>query len=269
MFDEGRSEQRLLGRMVAEAFLERPDGVQRIRYKNGNPSDCRVENIKWARPKSKRHLEQRDKVDLPGEIWRDIQGFETSYQISNMGRVYSKPRPGTHVGILKQIPGYNGYLNVTLCKDGKSKQFQVHRLVAEHFVDNPHPGEWDYVNHRDEDKHNNVWSNLEWCTAAYNVTYGTAVERRVESRMRHAADPNYKSEARKNRTPKKRNKPVVQMTLDGEVVKVWDSIKEITEVLGHDRSCISAACNRRYKYEHGMAHGYLWQFETEGVDEAS
>lgn len=269
LFDNGRTEQRLLGRMVAEAFLVRPDGVQRIRYKNGNPSDCRVENIKWARKKSDRHLEKRDKVDLPGEVWRDIHGYESLYQISNMGRVYSKPRPSSRVGILRQVSGLNGYLNVTLCKNGKSTQCPIHRLVAEHFVENPHPDEWDCVNHRDEDKHNNVSTNLEWCTTSYNASYGTATERRIASRLRNAADPNYKPVKHNPLSVKPNTKAVIQSDLNGNVIKVWNSIKEVVETLGYDRSCISAACNRRRRYESGMAHGYLWQFETEAVNETS
>jgi hypothetical protein len=63
-----------------------------------------------------------------------------------------------------------GYERVTLCKYGKVKRVFVHRLVAQHFVENPDNHR--YVNHKDGNRRNNSAENLEWCTASFNVQDG-------------------------------------------------------------------------------------------------
>mgnify|MGYP002541713982 CR=1 FL=1 len=63
----------------------------------------------------------------------------------------------------------SGYKRVTLYKENKSKTKLVHRLVAEAFL--PNPNNLMIVNHKDENKLNNVVTNLEWCTQSYNTTY--------------------------------------------------------------------------------------------------
>ena len=110
------------------------------------------------------------------EEWRDIKGYEGKYQVSSLGRVKSL---GNNKSKKEKIlkPGKNklDYLYVILCKNGESKGFLVHRLVAEAFVNNPN--EYKCVNHKDENKTNNCVDNLEWCTHKYNNTYGTRLER--------------------------------------------------------------------------------------------
>lgn len=63
----------------------------------------------------------------------------------------------------------NGYFVVQLCKNNKRKNHLVHRLVAEHFIENPKS--LPEINHKDEDKANNMVNNLEWCTRKYNMNY--------------------------------------------------------------------------------------------------
>ena len=99
------------------------------------------------------------------EIWKDIKGYENKYQISNLGNV--KSLVGNHKMLKPKID--RGYKRVGLSMDNKSKLFRVHRLVAEAFI--PNPNNYPMVNHIDRDKINNVDSNLEWCTALYNVTH--------------------------------------------------------------------------------------------------
>ena len=99
------------------------------------------------------------------EIWKDIKGYEGLYQVSNLGRV----RNIKYGRLLKY--GYVGeYNRVTLYSDSKPDYRMVHRLVAESFIDNPN--NYPIVNHKDENKSNNVVSNLEWCTMTYNLNYG-------------------------------------------------------------------------------------------------
>ena len=75
---------------------------------------------------------------------------------------------------------YNRY-SIMLWKNGKSKRFWVARLVAKAFVFNPNPNIFTQVNHKDENKTNNNSNNLEWCTVAYNNTYGTRLQRQANT----------------------------------------------------------------------------------------
>ena len=110
------------------------------------------------------------------EIWKDMEGYEGLYQVSNLGRV--KRLKGKYIStqrILKLRVGTRGYLYVQLCKKGQRKYYTIHRLVAQAFL--PNPENKPQVNHIDEDKTNNIISNLEWVTAKENNHHGTRIER--------------------------------------------------------------------------------------------
>lgn len=100
------------------------------------------------------------------EIWKDIEGYNGYYQVSNHGNV--KSLKGNVERILK-ISKHSGYPIVTLSKNCICKTFLVHRLVAEAFI--PNPDNLPIINHKDNSRDNNVASNLEWCTQKYNVNY--------------------------------------------------------------------------------------------------
>lgn len=106
------------------------------------------------------------------EIWKDIEGYNGKYQVSNLGRV--KSLKGSEK-ILKPRVSNTGYKYVNLCIQGKSKTLKIHRLVAQAFL--PNPEGLPQVNHKDEDKLNNNVDNLEWCTREYNCNYGTRNKR--------------------------------------------------------------------------------------------
>ena len=104
------------------------------------------------------------------EIWKDIEGFEGLYQISNMGNVKSLNyhRTGKE-RIMKGRKDKDGYLLAHLSKDGKAKNYQIHRLVAIAFI--PNPDNLPVINHKNEIKSDNRVSNLEWCSYSYNNSY--------------------------------------------------------------------------------------------------
>ncbi len=104
------------------------------------------------------------------ETWKDVKGYEGKYQISNLGRV--KSFHGKKERILKHANTF-GYDFVGLYKNGNMVAFKIHRLVAEHFVENANPNEFKVVNHIDENKTNNHFKNLEWCTGSKNVSYSS------------------------------------------------------------------------------------------------
>ena len=114
------------------------------------------------------------------EEWRNIEGYEGLYQISNLGRVKSLGNNKTRKEkILNIIKNNNGYVLVNLHKNKVKKTCLLHRLVAKTFLENPN--NYPCVNHKDENKENNNINNLEWCTHQYNNTYGTRLERYSES----------------------------------------------------------------------------------------
>lgn len=122
------------------------------------------------------------------EVWRYIKGYEGLYQVSSIGNVRSLERE-TRQGkgyykregkVLKPSIGKDGYLRVHLSKDGKKSTVDVHRLVAIAFI--PNEEGLPCVNHKDENKTNNVIENLEWCSYSYNNRYGNGNTQRTNSK---------------------------------------------------------------------------------------
>ena len=136
--------------------------------------------------------------------------------------------------ILKCQFNPDGYLKVTLGRGNNKKTFFVHRLVALHFI--PNPLNLPEVNHKDVNVSNNHADNLEWCDRKYNVNYDNA---RLKS-------------AKKNR------KAVIQMDLNGNTIRKWDSIKDAAKAVGIPDTNIKGCCKRQ-KYRH-TAGGYTWKY---------
>jgi hypothetical protein len=114
------------------------------------------------------------------ELWKDIEGYEGLYQISNLGRVKSLSRiweagiKGVYRTKLDTIRKLQitkkGYAQIILKHpDNKSKGYAVHRLVAKAFI--PNLKSFPQVNHIDCNKLNNHVSNLEWCTNDFNIKH--------------------------------------------------------------------------------------------------
>lgn len=124
------------------------------------------------------------------EQWKDIEGYEGLYQVSNLGNVKSLNRTSIKEGrdyrvkekILKTFLCSSGYPTVVLSNNGKKETLMVHRLVALHFIPNPH--KYEQINHKDENKNNNNVDNLEWCTQDYNLHYGNRGKKISEARRR-------------------------------------------------------------------------------------
>ncbi len=168
------------------------------------------------------------------EIWKDIEGFEGLYQVSNLGRVKSFRRSAKFGSpnelILNPSLINSGYEVVTLYSGKERVKKQVHRLVALAFI--PNELNLPCVNHKDENKRNNRVDNLEWCTFQYNNNYGTA----------------------KIRTAEKRSVPVLQKTLDGKPIAVYCSPKIAADLLGYKRHLINDWCRL------GYGGGYAWEY---------
>ena len=189
------------------------------------------------------------------EIWKDVVGFEGLYQISSLGNIRSLnySRTKTVKNIKPTLT--HGYLRVVLRKDKKSFTRAVHRLVAEAFIDNF--DNLPEVNHKDECKTNNCLDNLEWCTRKYNLSYGTTKERRRATWInnheqgKHKLKPFFNGG---NRGDKR--KPVVQLSIDGLIVKEWDSAKS-TKDENFDPGSVTKCClNKRKTHK-----GFIWKYK--------
>lgn len=112
------------------------------------------------------------------EIWKDIEGYEGHYKVSNLGRIKSliKWNGNRYVKCERILKPYrqksikNYYRSVIkLKKYGVSKDCKVHRLVAKAFIDNHN--NYPMINHIDGNPLNNCVENLEWCTQKENVKH--------------------------------------------------------------------------------------------------
>lgn len=120
--------------------------------------------------------------------WVDIAGYRGEYKVSECGQVKVMEREISRLGrdgkyhkVLRPekilTPKTRGqYLYIALYLDGKKESVSIHRIVCETFNGIPPVGS--VVNHKDENKHNNMADNLEWCTPSYNQRYskGKAVQ---------------------------------------------------------------------------------------------
>ena len=169
--------------------------------------------------------------------WRDIKGYEGYYQVSDTGLVRSLDRIITRSDgrkhllrgkVKKERKDKHGYPRVVLNVSNKPVDFYIHRLVAETFI--PNPNNLPQVNHKDENPSNNCLSNLEWCDGKYNVRYSVAVK-------------------------------VKQYDLDGNLIKVWDCIQDISSELGIPTSNIVLCCKKKQK----SAGGFCWNYASDDV----
>ena len=123
------------------------------------------------------------------EVWKTVvvDGVTyDGYEVSNYGKVRSLNYNGTKgkVQELKLTKDKDGYLQVHLWKNGKTRVAKVHRLVAFIWIPNDDTEHKTQVNHIDEDKTNNHYTNLEWTTPKQNTGHGTGIERRAKTQSK-------------------------------------------------------------------------------------
>jgi len=171
------------------------------------------------------------------EEWKDINGFKGYYQISNHGNVRSLSRYVTanQNGGVKLLKGRlmkltftkdkrnsdkDGYVVVMLSRVPIHKTYLVHVLVAEHFIENSN--NLPTVNHKDGDKINNHYTNLEWCTFGEN--------------NQHALDHNLRSP---------RGRKILQYGMNDNYIETYKSVTDASRQTGIGRCNISNVLNGR------------------------
>lgn len=174
------------------------------------------------------------------ETWKYIKGYEGLYQVSSLGNVrsverYAKTKHGSRFVQGKELTkteDRDGYLRVCLSKNNVKRTYTVHRLVANAFLQNPM--NYPSINHIDENKKNNVYTNLEFCSIRYNNTFNNGQYRRAEKRKR-----------------------AIKQMLNGTVMAIWDSSANASKELHISRGNI-VGCLKGYRKSAG---GYCWEYE--------
>lgn len=167
------------------------------------------------------------------------------YEVSNLGNIrsldrfkitngrYGKMKSKIKGRILKPSTNHDNYYQVVLSKNGKSKMFRLHRIVAQTFIQNTQNKE--QVNHKNGNKLDNRVENLEWCTCKENI--------------QHALDNNLI----------KCERIINQYDLKMNFIKKWRSISEAKRILKISDSDIIKVCNN----ERQTAGGYIWRYEND------
>lgn len=178
------------------------------------------------------------------EIWKDVVDYEGLYKVSSFGRV--KRVESKVKTCLKNLNGVkivkeriktpiiiNKYYSVHLCKEGKTQQCRIHRLVAKAFI--PNPKNFPQINHKDENKLNNRVENLEWCSSKYNQNYGSRSYKRIHSNTKEIAKINPNTM---------------------EVVELYFSLMEASRKNNISFKAISRCANGKSK----TSGGFIWKY---------
>lgn len=187
------------------------------------------------------------------EIWKDIEGYEGLYQVSNLGRVRSldrvvnriNPRNGNPLTfilrgvVMKQHKNKGGYMRVSLKIKEPHRTCLVHRLVAKAFI--PNPNNLPEVNHKNQVRNDNRAENLEWCTSMYNMHYGDCQHKIYEGQH---------------------FKAINVYTKDGKFINRYDSIAKASEETGVSTGRISFICQggKRNGETRHSAKGYKFKY---------
>ena len=219
------------------------------------------------------------------EIWKPIKDYEGLYEVSNLGRVKSLNYRGTRKErILKNTERSNGYLAIGLIKNGKTKMFRVHRLVAEAFI--PNPENKPCVDHINTIRDDNRVENLRWVTYKENNNNPLTKKKYSENHReqdgenhpmygKHHTEETKKkiSEAKKGKTlseetrkkmseaNKGKNNPNSKLVIQinpstNEIINTYFGVREAARQTGFDQSNISRCCRGEQK----IHKGYKWMF---------
>ena len=163
------------------------------------------------------------------EIWKKVLNYD-DYEASNFGNVRSlkKRKPK----ILKPSISSSGYLQVILCRNGKTKNYFIHRLVAEAFIKKTN--NYNEINHLDENKKNNKVENLEWCNRKENMNYGNI----------------------KQKISVANSKKVVKLNSNGAILNIYNSILEASKLNEAQSTHIVRCCKHKAKTH----KGYKWEY---------
>ena len=211
------------------------------------------------------------------EIWRtavyDGEIYEGLYKVSNLGKILSLNYRNTGRAELMEPENVKGYLRVKLSKNKEKKRCLVHRLVAETFL--PNPENKPCVNHKIEGKKgkkiNMVIFNedgsidkerttIEWVTYKENNNYGTRNERAGKAISKAKKGKHLSEETKRKISEKTTNgklsKKVLQLSLDGDLIREYPSVMECARN-GFNQGAVAACC----RGEKPHYKGFIWKYK--------
>jgi hypothetical protein len=217
-------------------------------------------------------FQNKSLIDIPGELWMDIPGFEGSYQASNMGRIKSLDRTIDHPRLYRQFvkgqilsqsvsknqdiktgePMID--LRLTLTVENTPRYFNTRRLIYMTFID-PHldyKKDKLYIINKDCDGYNNRRENLQAVTHREKQVRAIARGRVLPSYLKTADRSNWK----KNYT---NSKPVAQYDLQGNLLKEFPSVREATRQTRISDKAIISVAKGLYK----QWNGFVWKYIIE------
>jgi len=167
---------------------------------------------------------------------KDVVGYENFYRIREDGDIYSVFHRNNVQ--LKPTKSQQGYLYVTLCKDGIQDKHFIHRLVLEAFV----PQTDMIVNHIDGNKLNNNYSNLEWCSYSHNNIHAITTGLRI----RNVGNTHYAA------------RPIICTTPDGIEIRFGTAVEAVASGYGTNKGHIQSCCiGRRARHNKNT-----WRYEN-------
>jgi hypothetical protein len=196
---------------------------------------------------------------------KTIKDYE-DYSISECGEIIRNNK------ILSLRNTKTGYVLVDLYKNNKKVTRYVHRLVAQTFILNP--DNLPCVNHKDENKANNSFNNLEWCTVRYNNNYGSKKEsiklinlgRKHSEETRKAMSERFSGEKHWNfsnkwdESAKEKNKlsqPNRRRIINITTGERYESVRDASRILSIPKTSIVNCCNGKQRQTHGFEWGWL------------
>lgn len=182
-----------------------------------------------------------DLGELDSEIWKNIEGYDGIYEISDKGRVRNRNK------IMSQYKNESG-MYIRLYKNKKSKLHKVHRLVAKTFIENPENKKT--VNHIDGNRWNNKLENLEWATISENVKHSHEYLHRDYS----AYGENHKN-----------SKTITKYNKNMEYICTYGSVNEA----GRQNKIPFTNIAKCARGERNTAGGFIWRYENKEVDKFS
>ena len=237
-YPDGKKRRTKVHRMLALTYIPNPENKPIVNHKDGNKLNNNLDNLEWVtnsentqhavetglKPASKQNaIYYTD--DLEGEEWKDIVEAPL-YRISSKGRIMNKQTKR----LLKPDILQTGYAYVNLYINKKQNKRMIHTLVYKTFYDDKLEDSY-VINHKDGNKLNNEYTNLEKIT-------------RTENNL-HAV---YEIQSNKS------NKPVNQYTLDGVYVATYPSAAEAKRITGASK--ISKAA----RGEQHSSGGFIWKY---------
>jgi hypothetical protein len=226
---------------VAKAFItpiqEKNNFKIVVCFKDANRQNTYYKNLEYGYQKDKNNVNLQPQVQQQPSVnteitinnftGKPIKDYE-KYLISKIGEIYCIKTNKNKV-IDKEL---TGYCRIRLYNDinKQGKNFYVHQLVAKTYISNPN--NYDKINHKDFNKHNNTTDNLEWCTDSMNMIHNAVNKPETSKKVKQI------------------NKET------DEVIKVFDSIKEAAASTGSNNTAIIHCCSGKYN----TANGYKWTY---------